>query len=237
MLWPQIASLATEQLHEILASPVQIVAYLGAAVGAALVVAGAFVKTMIPLRWLTVGGNIGFLVFGVLHPSLTTVLISALLLPINLYRLQQMTRLTRQVSAAESGADLSGVWLKPYMKPRKLKTGQILCRRGDRADHLYLLAEGELEVVEIGRAIAPGRIFGEIALFSPGRRRTHTVRCRVPCTVLSIDEATVRQLYYQNPAFGFHLVSLVAARLSEDVDRAETRLSQNMALDAAPSQH
>ena len=237
MLWPQIASLASEQLTEILASPVQIIAYLGAAAGAALVVAGAFVKTMIPLRWLTVGGNIGFLVFGVLHPSLTTVLVSALLLPINLYRLQQMTRLTRQVSAAESAADLSGVWLKPYMKSRKLKAGQILCRRGDRADHLYLLAEGELEVVEIGRAIAPGRIFGEIALFSPNRRRTHTVRCVVPSTVLIIDEATVRQLYYQNPAFGFHLVSLVAARLSEDVDRAETRLSQNMALDATPSQH
>ena len=233
MLWPQIASLASEQLSEILASPVQIVAYLGAALGALLVLAGAFVKTMIPLRWLTVGGNIGFLVFGVLHPSLTTVLVSALLLPINLYRVQQMTRLTRQVSAAEAAANQSGVWLKPYMKARKLKAGQVLCRKGDRADHLYMLAEGELEVVEIGRAIAPGRIFGEIALFSPDRRRTHTVRCLVPCTVLSIDEAMVRQLYYQNPAFGFHLVSLVAARLSEDVGRAETRLSQNMALDAA----
>ena len=233
MLWPQIASLASEQLSEILASPVQIVAYLGAALGALLVLAGAFVKTMIPLRWLTVGGNIGFLVFGVLHPSLTPVLVSALLLPINLYRVQQMTRLTRQVSAAEAAANQSGVWLKPYMKARKLKAGQVLCRKGDRADHLYMLAEGELEVVEIGRAIAPGRIFGEIALFSPDRRRTHTVRCLVPCTVLSIDEATVRQLYYQNPAFGFHLVSLVAARLSEDVGRAETRLSQNMALDAA----
>ena len=233
MLWPQIASLASEQLSEILASPVQIVAYLGAALGALLVLAGAFVKTMIPLRWLTVGGNIGFLVFGVLHPSLTPVLVSALLLPINLYRVQQMTRLTRQVSAAEAAANQSGVWLKPYMKARKLKAGQVLCRKGDRADHLYMLAEGELEVVEIGRAIAPGRIFGEIALFSPDRRRTHTVRCLVPCTVLSIDEAMVRQLYYQNPAFGFHLVSLVAARLSEDVGRAETRLSQNMALDAA----
>ena len=38
--------------------------------------------------------------------------------------------------------------------------------------------------------------------------------------MLSIDEGTVRQLYYQDPAFGFHLIGLVAARLSEDVARA-----------------
>lgn len=217
----------------LLASPVQILAHLAAALGIGLVAAGALVRTMKPLRWLAVGSNLGLLVYGALHPSPTTLAVAVCLLPINLYRAVEVTRLTRRVQRAGVQADLASLWLRPYMKARKLKAGQVLCRKGDRADHLYMLAEGELEVVEIGRAIAPGRIFGEIALFSPDRRRTHTVRCLVPCTVLSIDEAMVRQLYYQNPAFGFHLVSLVAARLSEDVGRAETRLSQNMALDAA----
>ncbi len=214
-------------VSDILGSPVQILAYLSAALGASLVVAGAFVKTMIPLRWLAVGGNIGFLLFGVLHPSLTTLLVAATLLPINLYRVREMSRLTRQVSAAEASGNLSGVWLKPYMKSIKLKPGQVLCRKGERANHLYMLAEGRLELVEIGREIAPGRIFGEIALFSPDRRRTNTVRSIGHCTVLRIDEGTVKQLYFQNPAFGFHLIGLVAARLSEDVERAETRLSQS----------
>ena len=232
-LLPQLLQVLGATLDEVLASPLQITAYLAAAAGAALVVAGAFVKTMIPLRWLAVGGNLGFLVFGLLHPSPTTLLVAVTLLPINLYRVREMTRLTRRVGDAEASGNLSGVWLKPYMKPRKLRAGQVLCRKGDRANHLYLLAEGRLELVELGREIPPGRVFGEIALFSPARRRTNTVRCISACTVLLIDEGTVKQLYYQNPSFGFHLIGLVAARLSEDVERAESKLSQSHSQAAA----
>jgi len=216
----EFGSLVSAQLGTLTFSPTDLLAYAGGVVGVALVVAGAFVRTMIPLRWLTVGSNCGFLVFGALHPSMTTLAVSALLLPINLYRVREMIRLTRQVTAAERAGDLSGVWLRPYMKPRKLRAGQVLFRRGDLADRLYLLAEGRMQLVEIGRDLPPGRIFGEIALFSPDHRRTHTARCVTACTVLSIDETTVRQLYFQDPAFGFHLIGLVAARLSEDVERA-----------------
>jgi CRP/FNR family cyclic AMP-dependent transcriptional regulator len=201
-------------------SPRDIVAHGGAAIGAALVVAGAFVRTMIPLRWLAVGGNLGFLVFGALHPQPVTFCVAAVLLPINLYRAREMMRLTRRVAAARSAGDQSGLWLQPYMKPRKFKAGHTLFAKGDDADLLYLLVEGRLQLVEIGRELAPGRIFGEIALFSPDKRRTFTARCLSDCTVLTIDEATVNQLFHQNPAFGFHLTALIAARLSEDVGRS-----------------
>ena len=62
---------------------------------------------------------------------------------------------------------------------------------------------------------------GEVGLFSPGHRRALTARCVGACTVLSIDESTVKQLYYQNPAFGFKLIALVARRLSADVERLQ----------------
>ena len=223
----EIGTLVSAKLSAPL-SATDIVAYVAGALGVALVGASAVVRTMIPLRWLAVGSNVCFLVFGALHPSLATLAVAAVLLPINLYRVREITRLTRQVSAAEAAGDLSGVWLRPYMKPRRLRAGQTLFHRGDPADVLCLLAEGRLELVEIGREIPPGRIFGEIALFSPDHRRTHTARCVSACTVLTIDEATVKQLYFQNPAFGFHLIGLVAARLSEDVGRAESRLAQRV---------
>jgi len=82
-----------------------------------------------------------------------------------------------------------------------------------------------MELAEIGQPLPAGRIFGEIALFSPNRFRTQTVRCITACTVLEIHESTVKQLYYQNPAFGFHLIELLAGRLSSDVERAERRLA------------
>ncbi|MDO9353625.1 MAG: cyclic nucleotide-binding domain-containing protein, partial [Solirubrobacteraceae bacterium] len=92
-------------------------------------------------------------------------------------------------------------------------------------DRLYLIADGRIELVEIGSDITPGQIFGEIAFFSPDRRRRYTARCAEDSTVLSIDESTVKQLYYQNPAFGFKMIELVAARFAADVDRLNRQVA------------
>ena len=205
-------------------SPRHLVAHADGALAVGFAAAGALGRTMIPLRWLAVGSNLGVLAFGALVPPPATLAVAAVLLPINLYRLHEMVRLTRQVSAAEGGSDLSGLWLRPYMTAKKLRAGTVLFRRGDAADRLYLLAEGRMALVEIGQEIPAGRVFGEIALFSPAKRRTHSARCLTACTVLHISEDTVKQLYYQNPAFSFHLIGLVAARLSDDVERASPPL-------------
>lgn len=212
-------------LSGILDSPLQIFAHLAAAVGIGMVMAGALMRTMMPLRWLAVGSNVGLMLFGALHPSAITFLIALALLPINIYRAVEVTRLTQRVKRAAAAADLASLWLKPYMKVRKLKAGHVLFNKGDTADRLHLLADGEMELAEIGQPLPVGRIFGEIALFSPNRIRTQTVRCVTACTVLEIHESTVKQLYYQNPAFGFHLIELLAGRLSSDVERAERRLA------------
>lgn len=217
----------------VLDSPTQIAAHLAAVLGVALVVVSAFVRTMIPLRWLAVGSNGGLLIWGLLHPSPTTAAVAALLLPINVVRAIEMTRLTRRVQRAADAADLAGLWLKPYMKPHRLRAGRTLFARGDRADRLYLLTHGTMELVEIGQHLEPGRVFGEIALFSPERVRTHTARCLTRCTLLEIDQDTVMQLYFQNPAFGLHLIGLVAGRLGRDVARLERELQALRAATAA----
>ncbi len=213
------AARASGWLALAVSSPEQLVGTLAAVVGIGLVIAGAFVRTMLPLRWLAVGSNAALVIFGALHPSIITLLIAGLLLPVNIYRAVEITRLTRRVVRAQADADLTGLWLKPYMKPRRLKAGQTLFRKGDQANRLYLLVDGEMELADIGKRLEPGRIFGEIALFSPSGLRTHTARCLSPCSVLEIHERTVKELYFQNPAFGFHLIELLAGRLSADVER------------------
>ena len=220
--WAQVQS----NIIDILSSPTQILAHVAAAIGITLVVIAAFVRTMIPLRLLTVGSNIGLLIYGALRPSPITMMIAATLLPINIYRAIEMTRLTRRVNRAEVAGNQAGLWLRPYMKPKRLRAGQVLFRKGDRADRMYLLAQGEMELADIGVKMVSGRIFGEIALFSPNKIRTHTVRCLTPCTVLVISYGTVKQLYFQNPAFGFHLIELLASRLGNDVERAERQLRE-----------
>jgi CRP/FNR family cyclic AMP-dependent transcriptional regulator len=224
----EMLALAQTHLQAVLASPRELVAYMAGGLAASFVIGAAFVRTMIPLRWLAVAGNVGFVVYGALHPQYLTLFVAAVLLPINVHRARQMMRLTRRVKAAEAASDLSALWLRPYMKARKLKTGTVLFRKGDPGDHLYCVVDGQIELVEIGVVLLPGKIFGEIAFFAPDRRRTLTARCVEAATVLMIDEVTVKQLVYQNPALGFHLMGLVTGRLSEDIRRFEARFAAEM---------
>jgi CRP/FNR family cyclic AMP-dependent transcriptional regulator len=208
-----------------LESPSELFAILSVVVAAAFVLVSSFVKTMIPLRWLAIGSNVGFVAYGALHPSYPMLLLHAVLLPINFFRLAEMKRLTRRVEAVRAEGELSSVWLRPYMRATKMRKGAVLFRKGDVGDRLYMLAHGRIELVETGGSLMPGQIFGEIAFFSPDRRRRLSARCAEASTVLSIDESTVQQLFYQNPAFGFKMIELVAARFSADVDRLNLELA------------
>ncbi|MEP6739403.1 MAG: cyclic nucleotide-binding domain-containing protein [Caldimonas sp.] len=221
----QLAAQATAALTGALSSPTEILALCASAAAVALTVTSSFVKTMVPLRWLAVCGNCGFLAYGVLYPSPLVAVLHAILLPINVIRLREMRRLTRRVTIAAASSDASGIWLKPYMTATDRKAGDVLFRKGDVAEHLYLLVEGRVEFVEIGESVGPGRVFGEIAFFAPDKRRTLTARCSEDCHVLSVNQSTVRQIYYQNPGFGFELIGLVAGRLLADVTRLQEQLA------------
>ncbi len=225
----EILTIAVSTVNAALSTPAGVLALVSAGIASALTVISTFLKTMIPLRWLAVGSNVGFFFYGLLYPSLPMMLLHAVLLPINIYRAIEMIRLTRRVTRAAKRGDLSGVWLKPYMKRREMKAGTVLFNKGDLADHLYFLAQGRIELVEIGTFIPPGQIFGEIAFFAPDRRRTLTARCAERCAVLTIDESNLNQLYFQNPSFGFELVSLIAGRLIADVERLRDQVAKSAA--------
>jgi len=221
----QIVENVSVFLAHTLASPIQILSVCAAAAGLGFTISSSFVKTMVPLRWFGVLSNIGFLSFGILFPNYLMTLMHGVLLPINCVRLVEMTRLTRRVRAATRSADRSGLWLRPYMKQSKRKTGDLLFRQGDDADQLYILIDGRVEFPEQpGAVLGPGEMFGEIAFFSPERKRTLSARCATDCTLLSINQSTVRELYYQNPGFGFEIVGLVAGRLSADIARLRAQL-------------
>jgi CRP/FNR family transcriptional regulator, cyclic AMP receptor protein len=206
----------------------EVVAYGAAFVAGCLVCVSFFMKTIIPLRVVAIGSNVGFIAFGVITKTWPILALHGVLLPINIYRLGQMFRLTRRVEAAAAGGgDPTDVWLRPYMTTRKLAAGTTLFRKGDPATEIFYLAEGRIEFVEIGEDLPPGKIFGEIAFFTEQRLRTMTARCREKSTVLAIDEATLKQLYYQNPEFGFYLVRLVAQRLAKNVERLELQLARH----------
>jgi hypothetical protein len=194
--------------------------------GLAFVVAGTFARTMVPLRAFTVASQVAFLASALFAPNGLAILAYAVLIPINAYRLSQISGLMRRVRASSTPSNLSGLWLKPYMRRKMFQAGEIVFRKGDRADSLYFLVQGQLEWQEAGVLQQVGEMFGEIAFFSPDQTRTLTAVCVTECEVLTIDGTTFKQLFYQSPEFAFHVSHLIAARLSADVRRLQLKLGE-----------
>ena len=168
----------------------------------------------------------------ILSRSLPAIALYALLLPVHSIRLYQMLELIKKVRAA-AGTDLSMDWLRPYMKKRKYRKGDILFRKGDPADEMFLVGKGKYRVPELDIELQPGQIFGELGLLTPGYHRTQSVECVENGHVLTLPYDEVRALYFENPQFGFYFLQLASGRLLEDKARAEEMLAAERAASAA----
>jgi CRP/FNR family cyclic AMP-dependent transcriptional regulator len=189
-------------------------------VASALVLATFWMRTMIPLRLVALGSNIAFITYGIVGGLVPIWVLHSILLPVNLYRAVEMTRLLQRVRRAARG-DLSLDWLKPYMKTERHRAGYVLFRKGDEADRLYLILQGEIRLEESGTRLDAGQIFGEIGLFSPDQQRTQTAVCANTVELMWIGEGELAQLCYQNPGMAFHLLRLITARLTANIARLQ----------------
>lgn len=194
-------------------------------IAAGLSIATLSMRTMVPLRIMGIASNVAFVTYGLLFGSVPTVVLHAILFPLNIYRLHEMLTLIRQVKAASSG-DLNMDWLKPFMQRRTITVGEILFRKGDEADHMFFVVSGRLRLHEIDVEIAPGAVVGELGMLAPARRRTQTLECIESGTVLTIGYDKIEELYYQNPTFGFYFLRLSSARLFENIGRLERLLAE-----------
>lgn len=187
-------------------------------------------RTMMSLRVGAIIGNVGFLVFGLLAPSYPTLLLHAVLLPLNTVRLFQSKKLIREIQAASEGdGDLNA--LIPFMKEHKHPSGEILFRKGDVPDSMILIAEGTVRLEEINADCGPGDVLGEIAAFTQDNARTCTAVCVGDVRLYRLANEVMLQLFYQNPRFGMYLVRLIVHRLHGNWSEAETaRLEQAKAL-------
>jgi len=181
-------------------------------------------KTMIPLRVVGICSNIAFILYGALDGLYPVLILHLILLPLNAFRLQEMLRLTRKVRDATS-ADLNMDWLKHFASARHAAAGEVLLRKGDPADAMFYIVSGRYRLRELGFDILPGEVTGELGLLAPGKVRTQTLECVEDGEVLQINYEQVKQLYYQNPQFGFYFLQLSAERLFSNMARLERELA------------
>jgi len=210
-------------------------ASLLAFIGALCYVPSFYMKTIVPLRIAGIIGNAFFVAYGYLYPSYTTLFLYLFILPINIFRLYQMRGLIKQVRVATQG-DLSMEWLKPFMTQRKYKKGDILFRKGDLANEMFYVLSGAYLITEIGVTIRGGQVLGELGFLSPDNRRTQTVECTEDGRMLTITYDKVRELYFQNPAFGFYFLRLTSERLMQNIARLEGTIAERHAAATSAAQ-
>jgi ABC-type multidrug transport system fused ATPase/permease subunit len=208
-------------------------ANLFALVGAIFFVATLLTQTMVPLRVANMIGCAFFAGFGALAGNVATFLLYLLLLPINAFRLRQMLNLVKKARSATQG-DTSMEWLKPFMTERKYRKGDIVCKKDDPADEMFLTVTGNFLVTEIGVGLPPGRLMGELGFLSPNNRRTATVECTEDGHVLTITYEKLLEIYFQNPQFGYYFLVLTSQRLLENISRLEAIVAQNKITQQTP---
>jgi hypothetical protein len=205
-----------------------------ALVGAVFFVATLLTQTMVPLRIANMAGCAFFAGFGALAGDVKTLLLYLLLVPINAYRLRQMLNLVKKARAATQG-DTSMEWLKPFMTERKYRKGDILLKKDDAANEMFLTVTGSFRVTEINVALPPGRLMGELGFLSPDNKRTATIECTEDGHVLTITYEKLLEIYFQNPQFGYYFLVLTSHRLLENIARLEAIVAQkNIASRATP---
>jgi CRP/FNR family cyclic AMP-dependent transcriptional regulator len=180
-------------------------------IAACLGIYGYQAKTMIPLRVTAVFAC----VFGFAHAlpdlSFPDLFVNAVLLPLNLLRLNEMRRLIADSGAATTrpqGYD----WLKPFMHPVRFPAGEVLFRKGEEGAEAYLIGSGAVDVPEHDASVGAGDLLGEIGMLTAGHVRTASAICRTEVRAWKVSFDEMQQLCLQNPEFCLHLARIIVQR-------------------------
>ena len=103
--------------------------------------------------------------------------------------------------------------LTTYFRDHRAAPGERLIRQGDRADSVYFIARGAVEVSVAGRKIplGPGDFFGEMGLLT-GERRSADVTAVDYCDLLILDQHDFKQFIAKYPALRAELDEMAAQR-------------------------
>ena len=119
-----------------------------ALVGAAFYVATLMMRTIVPLTHYWHYQHYVFHRLWCCSRRGINILLYLLSLPINVIRLRQMLSLVKKARISAQG-DLSMDWLRPYMTPRKYRKGDMLFRKGDVANEMFLTVTGKFLVAKL----------------------------------------------------------------------------------------
>ena len=93
--------------------------------------------------------------------------------------------------------------------------GQVVLRAGDMGETMYVVVEGEVEIVDaslILEVAGPGSIVGELALIDD-EPRSATVIAKSHCRLVPVDRRRFQYMTQETPFFALAVMKVLADRL------------------------
>lgn len=112
------------------------------------------------------------------------------------------------------------------LKPVKINEGEILFKEGDEGDMVYIIVEGELEIIQdMGKpeerllgVSRSGNFVGEMSLFAPAGIRTATARGHKTAKLVEMTIADFEELLENSPILGMKVLRELGERLRNNND-------------------
>ena len=181
-----------------------------------LVFTSFFMKTIVPLRTFAIASNVAFVGYaivgidqGLSAKVLPILVLHVALLPLNIIRLREVMDTIKLIRHIEQ-QNVPYEFLIPFMKSITHQSGDVLFHKGEQATTVYILKSGSIALVEPGKTLGPGALFGEVSIFSEDSKRTATARCETNCELFVISGEKVLELFYQDRKFSFKIARLLA---------------------------
>lgn len=109
--------------------------------------------------------------------------------------------------------------MKSNLLGKSYRVGETLVRQGEVGDCMFVLQEGEVEVIkeEDGReavvdVLKAGEMFGEMAIIER-QLRSATVRAVTPVRVLTIDKKTFLRRVHEDPTLALNVLKTMSNRI------------------------
>lgn len=113
--------------------------------------------------------------------------------------------------------DASGIAeIASLLKAQIVPAGSVIVRKGDRAEAMFFIMAGEVEVEILPRPVTlgPGHHFGEIALLKK-TERTATVTAVTPCRLLALEIADFQRLLKVHPSIHHQIADVAEQRIGQ----------------------
>jgi CRP/FNR family transcriptional regulator, cyclic AMP receptor protein len=124
-------------------------------------------------------------------------------------------------------------FLAGHAKIRQVATNEVIFHYGEKADHFYLIASGEVSVQVVAiegpalelQSLGPGAVIGWSWLISP-YKWSFQARATTPAEVLEFDGEAVLSHCEEDPRFGYELLKRFSTLMSERLQFARRKMMQ-----------